>query len=232
MGANRASLVELVGQPGVGKTTLAHLVAGDLKSIGKADLGAAWRRLPFAAKASLIASVMLDPACLVSAFRLVVSLPLLSVDSLARLARLVAKSHWTRSHSGRLLLEEGYLQDLWSICYSAGKTEPDPRLLAPIIRCLYREIDARVVLLEIDPESAFDRIRGRARGRSRLDRLNDPELRRSLTATAQLPRILADAARLAGLKVATLDMSQSIEAAADDLRDMMRENYRGSRGKF
>jgi thymidylate kinase len=216
-------VIELFGQPGAGKSMLARAFSASSETTTKAHLSAAWTNLPTLSKASITGRAILDGACLIHAARLAVIARLFRRDSLSRLLRLVIKSHRTREQRGRLVLEEGHLQDLWSICYSAGRTDPDPRQFAPLIRCLYRQVDARIIFLDIDPQSAFARIRGRVGGKSRLDRLGDADLRRHLAATAQLSHKLADAARLAGLKVELLDASQPIETNAGRLSSLMRE---------
>ncbi len=166
---------------------------------------------------------MLDGACLAHAIQLALRARLFRGDSLSRLFRLLIKSHWIRAQGGQLLLEEGCLQDLWSIFYSAGRVKPDPRQLAPLIGCLYRGVSTRIIFLEIEPQHAFDRVRSRNEGKSRLDRLGEAALRRQLSETAQLPHRLADAARLAGLRVETLDASLPIESNAPDVRAVMQE---------
>lgn len=230
LSADASILVELFGQPGAGKTTLVRAAASHAKT--KAGLTAAWMRLPALKKVHLFGQAALDGACMTAATRLAIGARLNRGDSLFRLIRLVIKSHWVRAQKEPLLLEEGHLQDLWSIFYSAGRTEPDPRLLAPLIRCLYRGVEAQIALLDTDPQSAFDRIRGRPHGKSRLDRLSDAELQARLAATAQLPHRIVDAARLAGVKVQTLDASQPIEANAGRLVAMVQqlEKFDAGRG--
>ena len=219
MKADAPILIELFGQPGAGKTTLVRAAAMDAKT--KADLTAAWTRLPALKKAHLFGRAALGGTCLIAATRLAIGARLTRGDSLLRLARLVIKSHWVRAQKEPLLLEEGHLQDLWSIFYSAGRTEPNPRLLSPLIRCLYRGVETQIAFLDTDPQSAFDRIRGRSHGKSRLDRLSDTDLQARLAATAQLPHRIVEAARSAGLMVETLDASQPIQANADRLVAMV-----------
>ncbi|MDP9423675.1 MAG: hypothetical protein M3Q19_12745 [Pseudomonadota bacterium] len=217
-------LVELFGQPGAGKTSLVRAAAAGSELRGRASLGAAWKQQSNIGKAAYFARAILDPACLVHAIKLAIGARLFHRDSLSRLARLVIKSHWVRSQTGLLLMEEGHLQDLWSIFYSAGELEPEPRLLAPLIGCLYRDVDVQLVFLEVDPQSAFDRIRARAHGKSRFDQLAEEELRKQLAASAQLPYKLAEAARLAGLKVERLDASLPVEESVHLLSALLRRS--------
>lgn len=217
-------LVELFGQPGAGKTTLVRAAAPGSELRGRASLGAAWKQQSSLDKATFFARAILKPACLAHAIRLAISARLFHGDSLSRLARLVIKSHWVRSQTGLLLMEEGHLQDLWSIFYSAGQLDPEPRLLAPLIRCLYRDVEVQLVFLEVDPQSAFDRIRARPHGKSRFDQLAEEELRKQLAASAQLPYKLAEAARLAGLKVERLDASLPAEETVHLLSALLRSS--------
>lgn len=221
-------LIELFGHPGAGKSTLARAALADSDRRATASLGAAWKKQSSLAKGLLVGRAILDGACLGSAMRLATSGRLFRGDSLPRLVRLVIKSHWIRSQKEPLLLEEGHLQELWSVLYSAGRLDPDPQLLAPLIRCLYRGVDAQLVFLDVDPESAFQRIRTRKHGKSRLDRLAEAELRNQLVARAQLPHQLVEAARLAGLRVERLDAALPIEATVDQLHALMRTIDRSS----
>jgi energy-coupling factor transporter ATP-binding protein EcfA2 len=224
-------VIELFGQPGAGKSTLVR-AAADLKLQTTAQLGAAWRRRSIAAKGLIVGRAVLDGPCLAHAAALIIKERLWRADSIARLLRLIIKSHWLRSTGRRYLLEEGHLQELWSVFYSADRTDPDPRLLAPLIRCLYRGSDARIVFVDVDADLLFDRIRGRTHGKSRFDRLAERELRRQLATTARLPYRIADAARLAGLKVERLEGSQPIESLMNRLGVLMQglENPAPERG--
>lgn len=215
-------VIELFGHPGAGKSTLARAAVADSRRRTNAGLGAAWKSQSKLAKGRLVGRTILDGACLGNAIKFAIGVRLFRGDSLPRLGRLMVKGHWIRSQRQRLLLEEGHLQELWSILYSAGRRDPDPQLLAPLVRCLYRGVDARIVFLELDPENALQRIRARKHGKSRLDRLAEVELRKQLIERAQLPHQLVDAARLAGLQVEQLDASLPIETTVGQLQALMK----------
>lgn len=222
MSDNPPLVIELFGQPGAGKSTLVRAAAPGSELQTTAQLGAAWRRQSSFDKGMLAGRAILGGSCLARAITLAREARLFRADSLSRLLRLVIKSRWVRSQTGTLLLEEGHLQEIWSIFYSAGRTQPEPHQLAPLIACLYRGLDAHIYFLDADPDLAFDRIRGRAHGKSRLDRLAEPDLRRRLAATAQLPHRIVDAAKLAGLGVSTIDAAMPIEATVTRLREIHR----------
>lgn len=215
-------MVELFGQPGAGKSTVARAAAVGSEERTRGELGAAWKRQSLIAKGLLLGRTILDGPSVAQATILAKAARLSGFDSLSRLIRLVIKSHWMRRQAGPLLLEEGHLQDLWSILYSARQMEPEARLLAPLINCLYRGLDARIIFLDVGPDDLFDRIRNRSHGRSRLDRLSEAELRQHMTATARLPHRIVDAARLAGLRVETIDGSLPVETTVDLVKAAMR----------
>jgi hypothetical protein len=229
--SNPPVVVELFGKPGAGKTTIAYAAAAGSDVVDRSALSDAWQRQSKGARAALVTRTLLDLPCLVRAFKLVIEARLTHPDSLSRLFRLLVKSHWIRSQPRPLLLSEGHLQDLWSILYSAGRKEPDARHLAPLIRSLFRGVDAQIVYLEIDPESAFDRISARVNGRSRLDRLTQEELRKQLYAHAELPAALADAARRAGLRVERMDATLPIETTVAQLRAIVQAFAKPPQGR-
>lgn len=217
---NPPLVVELFGQPGAGKSTVARAAAENLHAQTRANLGALWKQRHILANLLLVGRALFDASCLAQAAALARKARLWRADSLSRLLRLVIKSHWLRRQSGILLLEEGHLQDLWSIFYSAGRVDVDPHLISPLIACLYRGLDARVVFLDVSADELVDRIQGRSRGRSRLDRLAEEELRSQLAVSAQLPRHIVEAARMAGLNVQRLDAAP-IESTVKLLRDLI-----------
>lgn len=135
----------------------------------------------------------------------------------------MAKTHWLKSRSGAVLLDQGFLQDLWSILYMSSCSDPDPAHLAPLIRAIYDGVDARIVFIDVKPETAASRVGGRAHGHSRLDGLPEAELRGSLARAAQLPLRIVEAARKAGLDVMTLDGSEPSDVLVNRLLPLLQE---------
>jgi hypothetical protein len=150
-------------------------------------------------------------------------MPIAGSDSLLRLAALPGKRRRLRHERGQLLREEGLLQDLWSILYSARHYDPDPLRLAPLIRYLYRGLDVRLVHIKVDADCARDRIVGRPDGKSRFDAMTEAELRGRLRETASLAPAIAAAAVAAGLTVETLDGLAPLAVNADRLRTIVQQ---------
>ncbi len=131
--------------------------------------------------------------------------------------RLVAKTEWLRSRSGVVLLDQGFLQDVWSIFLSSKTACADPALLCSLIRSLYERIDATIVVLEVDSETASARVSARTPGASRFDSLPEGQLRSSIEAASGLQRQIVESARLAGLPVLIVDASPPAQVVTDRL---------------
>lgn len=208
-------LVELFGIPGAGKSTLVDAASERARVCTRQDLSASWRRRPlFERSTHLLRSYLQLPRSW-RALRFAFHARIANYHSLRRLLRAVAKSDLMRSQGGTVLLDQGLLQELWSILYAQGRIEPDPELLSPLIRSLYSGIDARILFVDVDSATAARRIAGRSHGHSRLDGLADRETRDHLERTAELPRRIIEAARLAGLQVELVDGSAPLDEQAD-----------------
>jgi hypothetical protein len=210
-------LVELFALPGAGKTTLTELAAQRAHVKTRKGLSAEWVTSSATHRFAHVSRAVLKPKHLAAAFRFASGARLASTESIFRLARMLAKTEWLRSQPGVLLLDQGFLQDLWSILVS-GKSEcPSPELLSPLIRVLYEGIEARIILIDVDPSVAASRIRARTHGASRFDDLPENEVRQSLTDGSNLLHAIGQAVKLAGLQVETLDGSKAPDELADQL---------------
>ena len=216
----KTRIVELFGLPGAGKTTLAK-AAGCADAITRHQLVDAWRLRPRVQQASYVGRAFLRIGCVAAAARLAAAIPLTNRESLGRLIKLVGRTEWLKSQDGLMLLDQGLLQELWSILYDSGCEEPDPAVLAPLIRCLYDEVPTTIVFIDTDRAVASERIRGRSHGHSRLDGLSEAQLRGSLDRSARLARRILRASEAAGLEVHALDGSAPIDTLASELRHLM-----------
>lgn len=78
-----------------------------------------------------------------------------------------------------------------------------------------------IVVIEVDPETASARVRGRTHGNSRFDGLPEGQLRSSLHSVSGLQRQIVEAATLAGLPVRSLDGSAPSHVVADQLLSLL-----------
>jgi len=214
-------VVELFGVPGSGKSTLAAAVAEHVAFSTRHDVAGQWQRQPILRKGLALAADHARPSRVGAVLRFAMSARIARPDSLSRLSRILAKSCRLRSVKGAILLDQGLLQELWSVLYAAHKTAVDPAVAAPLIRAIYEGIDARIVYLEVDAETASGRIADRLHGNSRLDGLEAAQIHEDLVRTSALPDSLIEAARLAGIKVQSIDGSLPTRAAADAIAASM-----------
>jgi hypothetical protein len=129
--------------------------------------------------------------------------------------------HWLRTRSGTLVFDQGGMQNLWSILYAADCSDPDPRVIEPLLHALYDGTDTQIVLLEIDKTVAAKRIADRTYGRSRFDGMNESDIDALLVRATRLVAVLMQAARGAGLPVRTLDGTASVAQLAKNLEALV-----------
>ena len=215
------ALVELFALPGAGKTTAVNAVAERALVTTRKGLSAEWANCSVLQRLAHIGRAFGNRRRVATAARFCRCARIASPEGVFRLMRLLAKTDWLRSRPGVVLLDQGFLQDLWSILLSCRSACADPALLSPLISALYDGMDATIVILEVDPGTAAERVRGRTYGNSRFDGLPAGELRPSLHSASELHRQVGEAATLAGLPVRILDGSAPSHAVADQLLSLL-----------
>jgi adenine/guanine phosphoribosyltransferase-like PRPP-binding protein/thymidylate kinase len=214
-------LIELFSVPGAGKSTLVDALSTQSALRTRESLSATWQALPRASKAAVVAAAFLDPRVSGAAIATAFSQRLSSRESLVRLAKLVAKSRWMASQRGEFILDQGLLQDLWSIHYASGRFDPDPKALSPLLRQLYRGLDAQILFIDVDQQTAAKRIRSRSRGDSRLDGLPEAQMNASLANGARVPEAILKAARDAALPVTVIDGEAPLDNVLERVRPLL-----------
>jgi hypothetical protein len=214
----RTKLVELFGLPGAGKTTLAGLASRNAGAVTRNELSAWWN-----SRSLLRRSARLSGSCfrldrLEAAVRLAIGCRLTAGESLWRLLRIVARAEMIRSHDGPVLLDQGLLQELWSILAAAGRTDIRASELEPFVRSLYSGIDVRILFVDVEIGELVRRISQRAHGHSRFDGLGERDLRDNLVRADGLCRSIIEAAALARLPVETMDGSHPAERSLATIR--------------
>lgn len=200
-------LIEFFGVPGSGKTTLATLTARQCGLRTRSDLSASWNKQSAAKKFTQIFGSYLDVPCNAAAVRFAVKAKLRYPESIFRFGRLLAKRKWVTSQSDSLMLDQGFLQDLWSILCSARQSRPDMRALSDLIACLYKGIEPRILVLEVDAQCAARRISKRKHGDSRLDGLPEEVVSERLVSSAAILEAIIRAAQTTGLRIDKIDGS-------------------------
>lgn len=209
--------MELFALSGAGKSTVVEAFAEQALVTTREDLSAEWANSSALQRLAHVGRAFSNYRCLTAAVRFGVGARLNTRESLFRLMRLVAKTEWLRSRSGVVLLDQGFLQDVWSIFLSSKSLSADSALLCSLIRSLYEGIDATIVVLDVEPETASARVSARTYGDSRFDRLPEGQLRRSIEAASGLQRQIMESTRLAGLRVLVVDGSPPVQVVTDRL---------------
>ena len=210
-------LVELFALPGAGKSTVAGALAKRALVTTRADLSAAWANNSALQRLAHIGRALTDSQAVTAALRFAFGARLNTRESMYRLLRLMAKTDWLRTRSGMVLLDQGFLQDIWSIFLSSKSASADPALLCSLIGALYDGIDATIVVLDVNPETASARVSARTHGDSRFDNLPDGQLRDSISAASGLQRLIVESARRAGLRILVIDGSPPASIVTDRL---------------
>ena len=221
-------LVEMFALSGAGKSTVVEALRKQALVTTRKDLSAEWAKRSALQRLAHVGRAFGYYRRLTAAVRFGLGCRLNTREGLFRLVRLVAKTEWLGSRSGVVLLDQGFLQDLWSILLSSKSTCADPSLLAALICSLYEGIDATIVVLDVDPETASERVSARTHGHSRFDRLPEAQLRSSIDAASGLQDQIMESARLAGLQVIVVDGSPPPQVVADRLLALFPATHRKS----
>jgi thymidylate kinase len=204
-------LIEFFAIPGAGKTTLVKAVAEKASVRTRHQISDKWNRQPLLQRGANLARSYLKLDRVADVLRFAAATRIANTDSLRRLLRLVGKTDRLHSESGTILLDQGSLQELWSILYANGSLATDPRILARLIGSLYDGLDASILFIDLDAKTASKRISARSHGHSRLDGLSNEQIRDDLARAENLPRQIIEAAALAGLNVTILDGSAPVD---------------------
>ncbi|MGZ2411658.1 dephospho-CoA kinase [Sphingomonas sp. F9_3S_D5_B_2] len=210
-------LIELFGLPGCGKSLVAERICSlhDIRS--RSDLSTSWQELRRIEKARHLAASFADISSDAAIAQLVGGERIATKRPLKRTARLLAKSAWLRAQRGRLLLDQGFLQDLWSILYSADRMAPDAGRIARVISRLYLGTDTHVVFIDVPRRCSAERVAQRTHGDSRLDGLGQTEILARLDRSARIPDAIIEAAGRAGLTVHRVDGTQPFDAVVEQV---------------
>jgi thymidylate kinase len=203
-------VIEFVGLPGAGKTAVAHRVIEQLDSAGYRCFGYSTLHTPEAIEkeSGRIASKLRTAgrfalSCLtyrrlaVDAFFYTLEVNPRSLSSLRRFFILLLRFRFVRSVMEEgydvLVLDQGPIQNIWSIATTGGRS-PSDRHLIRVLRDVLDELAPLLVLVDVDPDVAWNRIASRPTMRSRFDRMPPSEAREALVRHADLFLRLVDLA--------------------------------------
>lgn len=194
-------LIESLGLPGAGKTTLAKKLLGEIPASGIEVLTSSWAEMPMRGRLAIGIRGLSDIRLWFIMLKFLFSTGLwhnryaatlfLKMPFQRQLALTLLKHQ-------NLLLDQWMIQNMWSAMVTAEKIDIPVKKLAPLIRALYRDIPVTFMSHAITPHEAATRIASRTDGKSRFDGQSaksiEPELENSQAAIKKLYEscILAD----------------------------------------
>lgn len=222
-------IFELFGLPGAGKTTLTDAIGSNPEVKTRSRLSEKWGHYSFLGRAAVFLRTIADFRLALAAVRLAAAARLNRTESFSRLVRLLFIKHWFRSQSRTLLLDQGPMQGIWSALYASNCTDPDPRVIAPLLRAFYKGTDTTIILLNVETTVAARRVATRARGGSRFDALPRPEIGAHMARSISLVTALVQAARMVGLTVHELNGTEPIPVLAEELKELLAQRKESHR---
>ncbi len=231
---NRGLIVEFVGLPGSGKSTVSHAVAEILRGGGH----------PISERSFEIAHRLSDSRRRLTKLRLAwrtvrlhpwwASLLAIQIartgqrrwrEGAARLFELLYVCGLVAEQSRRAgihLLDQGVFVGLWSTCLGASSAVPLGRLVEIGTKCSGRSPADLVIVLEVEPAIAVERLRRRPGATSRLERsMTTPGFERDLQAAVaslrQVRATLGDRERTWSVKI----VARAANAQASEVAELV-----------
>ena len=178
-------VLEFIGLPGAGKTAVAACLVSELKARG---IACAERRAPrhpnegtMVRRIRRATALLREHELTVASLRFAASVRPLSLGRLARALRLSGWATQFRSYATSgvevIVLDQGPLQDVWSLTVPSRRWN-EPAMQAAVRRLLHTpRLGRAFVYVEVDVETAAERLGQRRGTRSRFDRLSPAQRR-------------------------------------------------------
>ncbi len=216
----RTLVVEFVGLPGCGKTTVANqllplLSARGVRCRGRRSAHQPWKRR-LRTYASTAAFHLRHPGSATASVARALSLSPLELQRLPHALRMAGWSrHLKQPVIGNydlIVLDQGIVQDAWSLALGAS-AEQDKYLRRSIQASVGdAAVNLAYVYFDIDIDLAVERIRARASGTSRFDRMRDNEALEMLHKhRGDLERCFTLAVEATGARSCHIDASSSLD---------------------
>lgn len=226
----RTLVVEFVGLPGCGKTTAADQVlpllgAKGIRCRGRRSVHQPWNKR-LRTYASTAAFHLRHPGSVAASLARALSL---SPLELRRLPQALRMAGWSRhlkqpmiGNYDLLVFDQGIVQDAWSLALGASR-EHETQLRRSIQASVGDvAVNLAYVYFDIDIDLAVERIRARANGTSRFDRMADDKARQMLHEhRADLERCFTFAVEATGARSCHIDASSTLDKTTQQVLEFI-----------
>lgn len=178
-------VLEFIGLPGAGKTAVAARLISELRARGITYVERRSPRRPsertMVRRIRRAGALVRERRFMLAALRFAASVRPVSVGRLVRALRLTGWARQFRSYATSgvevIVLDQGPLQDVWSLTVPSRRWN-ESAMQATVRRLLHTPRMARAfVYVDVDVETAAERLRRRRGSRSRFDRLSPAQMR-------------------------------------------------------
>lgn len=178
-------VLEFIGLPGAGKTAMAARLVSELRARGITYVERRTPRRPgdrtIVRRIRRVAALLRERRFTLASLRFAASVRPLSLGRLVRALRLTGWARQFHSYATSgvdvVVLDQGPLQDVWSLTVPSRRWN-EPAMQAIVRRLLHTpRLGRALVYVDVDVETAAERLHRRRGSRSRFDRLSPAQMR-------------------------------------------------------
>jgi glycosyltransferase involved in cell wall biosynthesis len=171
-------LIEFVGLPGSGKTTISQQLNWHFKFLSEKYFSQMWRRKTLFRKTVITCRALGDVDLVIVLVKIIIQNGFWKKrDALVRLIKIVIQKHFLKDvlQKSSFIFDQGFLQSFWSAHLSVKSTEICLGS-KEFLNALYRGINVIFVSIDLPDEISATRLAHRQEGESRLDGLDEQNI--------------------------------------------------------
>lgn len=217
-------VIEFVGLPGAGKTTVLHQVAPQLKAekfsiAQRSEILQSWQKQSVLQKIlKLIPQSQDQWSVLLHSLAFAAQVKPTNRQSFSKASRIFSNAKRLdaiRPDYQFVLLDQGVLQETWSVGITG--TPPAPTALRQVLSTFVKSRSIAIVYFNIDAETALQRIQARSTASSRFDQMQSDVARSRLVQYQPLLEEIVSCSRSLGVPILEVDSTRPIEEKAEKI---------------
>ncbi len=223
-------IVEFVGLPGVGKTTVAQQVALKLREQGlrvvfRAEILNQWQKKNILQKAiQLLPNNFNHWQILINSLIFAWQVKPINRQSFGKAAKIFTNVRRNDAVAcdrdcDIILLDQGLLQETWSV--SITGTPPQTKYLKREITPLFYKRSTLIIYCQLDIATAFKRMQNRLTTNSRFDRMDSKEAYSTMEKYVSYLEEIINCAKDCNVPILELDSSQAIKLQSNEAVDLI-----------